>query len=57
MLHQNALASIFGSQANVSKFLSGKRKLSKSQIMGLKKKFGISADFFIKKFMDIASYF
>lgn len=47
-LHQKDLADIFGSQANVSKFLNGERALSKSQIMGLKKKFGISADLFVK---------
>ena len=46
-LHQVGLADIFGSQANVSKFLNGERKLSKSQICKLKKRFGISADFFI----------
>ncbi len=47
-LNQNDLADVFGSQANVSKFLNGERSLSKNQIAGLKKKFGISADFFIK---------
>ena len=47
-LHQKDLAPIFGSQANVSKFLNGERTLSKKQILGLKKKFGISADFFLK---------
>jgi HTH-type transcriptional regulator / antitoxin HigA len=47
-LNQNDLADIFGGQANVSKFLSGERSLSKSQIAGLKKRFGISADFFVK---------
>lgn len=47
-LHQEDLANIFGGQANVSKFLNGIRSLSKSQILGLKKKFGISADFFVK---------
>lgn len=46
-LHQKDLADIFGSQANVSKFLSGKRTLGKNSIAGLKKKFGISADFFL----------
>lgn len=47
-LHQADLADIFGGQANVSKYLNGKRPLSKNQIAGLKKKFGISADFFVK---------
>ncbi len=47
-LNQSDLADIFGGQANVSKFLNGKRPLSKNQIAGLKKKFGISADFFVK---------
>lgn len=47
-LHQIDLADIFGGQANVSKFLNGERSLSKNQIVGLKKRFGISADFFVK---------
>ena len=47
-LHQADLADIFGGQANVSKYLNGERSLSKNQIVGLKKKFGISADFFVK---------
>jgi HTH-type transcriptional regulator/antitoxin HigA len=47
-LHQSDLADIFGSQANVSKFLNGERQLSKKQITGLKKRFGISADFFVR---------
>lgn len=47
-LHQNDLADIFGGQANVSKYLNGERQLSKKQIAGLKKKFGISADFFVR---------
>lgn len=46
-LHQKDLADIFGSQANVSKFLNGERQLGKNAILGLKKKFGISADFFV----------
>ena len=46
-LFQKDLAPIFGGQGNVSKFLSGERSLTKRQIMGLKKRFGISADFFI----------
>jgi HTH-type transcriptional regulator/antitoxin HigA len=47
-LHQIDLADIFGSQANVSKYLNGERSLSKNQIIGLKNKFGISADFFMR---------
>lgn len=47
-LKQMDLADIFGGQANVSRFLSGERQLSKSQIVGLKNKFKISADFFLK---------
>jgi HTH-type transcriptional regulator/antitoxin HigA len=47
-LHQIDLADIFGGQANVSKYLNGERTLSKNQIAGLKKKFGISADFFVR---------
>lgn len=47
-LHQVDLADIFGGQANVSKFLNGERPLSKNQIAGLKKRFGISADFFVR---------
>jgi HTH-type transcriptional regulator/antitoxin HigA len=47
-LNQVDLADIFGSQANVSKYLNGERSLSKNQISGLKEKFGISADFFVK---------
>lgn len=46
-LYQKDLAPIFGSQANVSKFLSGERALNKKQIEGLKLKFSISADLFI----------
>jgi HTH-type transcriptional regulator / antitoxin HigA len=46
-LHQKDLADIFGGQANVSKFLKGERQLGKNAIVGLKKKFGISADFFV----------
>jgi len=46
-LHQKDLADIFGSQANVSKFLNGERALGKKAISGIKKRFGISADFFI----------
>lgn len=47
-LHQTDLGDIFGGQANVSKFLNGERSLSKNQIAGLKKRFKISADFFVK---------
>lgn len=47
-LHQVDLADIFGGQANVSKYLNGERPLSKNQIIGLKKMFGISADFFVR---------
>lgn len=47
-LLQTDLADVFGGQANVSKFLSGERPLSKNQIIGLKKQFGISADFFLR---------
>jgi len=46
-LHQKDLADIFGSQANVSKFLNGERQLGKNAILRLKNRFGISADFFI----------
>lgn len=47
-LKQIDLADIFGGQANVSKFLNGERPLSKSQILGLKNRFNISADFFLR---------
>lgn len=47
-LRQEDLADIFSGQANVSKFINGERSLSKNQISGLKKCFGISADFFVK---------
>lgn len=47
-LHQKDLASIFGGQANVSKFLNGERSLGKNHIAELKRKFKISADFFLK---------
>jgi HTH-type transcriptional regulator/antitoxin HigA len=47
-LKQVDLADIFGGQANVSRFLNGERALSKSHILGLKNKFRISADFFLK---------
>lgn len=47
-LHQTDLADIFGGQANVSKYLNGERPLSKNQIVKLKRRFGISADFFVR---------
>lgn len=47
-LKQADLADIFGGQANVSRFLSRERPLSKAQILGLKNKFNISADFFLR---------
>jgi HTH-type transcriptional regulator/antitoxin HigA len=47
-LHQVDLADIFGGQADVSKFLNGERPLSKNQIAGLKRRFGISADIFVR---------
>ncbi|MES2217159.1 MAG: transcriptional regulator [Pseudomonadota bacterium] len=47
-LKQVDLADIFGGQANVSRFLNGERELSKSQIIGLKNRFKISAVFFLK---------
>lgn len=47
-LTQVDLADIFGGQANVSKYLNGERPLSKNQMIGLKRRFGISADFFLK---------
>ncbi len=47
-LHQRDLADIFSGQANVSKYLNGERPLSKKQIIGLKKRFGISSDIFVK---------
>nr|HAT8715417.1 transcriptional regulator [Legionella jordanis] len=47
-LTQKDLAPIFGSQANVSKFLNGERNLAKNHICELKKKFKLSADFFLR---------
>jgi HTH-type transcriptional regulator / antitoxin HigA len=47
-LQQSDLADIFGGQGNVSKFLNGERPLSKNQIAGLKKRFKISSDIFVK---------
>ena len=46
-LKQKDLIDIFGNQGNVSKFLNGQRELSKAQILGLKKRFGVSSDHFI----------
>ena len=43
-LVQTDLAQIMGSQGNVSKFLTGKRKLTIMQVKALSKLFGISAD-------------
>lgn len=47
-LNQRDLSDVFGGQANVSKFLNGKRALSKSQIIGLKQKFKINVDLFLR---------
>lgn len=47
-LHQKDLAPLFGGQANVSKFLNGERGLGKRHIAELKRKFKISADFFLR---------
>jgi HTH-type transcriptional regulator/antitoxin HigA len=47
-LSQEDLAPVFGNQGNVSKFLNGHRKLSKSQITKLSAYFKISTDFFFK---------
>ena len=47
-LHQEDLIDIFGNQGNVSKFLSGQRKLSKLQITKIVARFNISADFFFR---------
>ena len=47
-LYQKDLADIFGGQANVSKFLNAERALNKAHIAALKKRFNISADFFIR---------
>ena len=46
-LKQNDLVDVFGSQAVVSKVLSGKRSISKSQAKLLGKKFNISVQAFI----------
>lgn len=51
-LRQVDLAEIFGGQANVSKFLHGERPLSKNQIIGLKNKFKISAEVFLRNAKD-----
>ena len=47
-LTQNDLAGVFGSQGNVSKFLSGERQLGKTQLIGLKNLFNLSADAFLE---------
>ena len=46
-LTQASLAHIFGGKSNISEVLSGKRELSKSQIRGLSKRFGLPADAFM----------
>lgn len=46
-LCQKDMIDVFANQGNVSKFLSGERKLSKTQITKLVTKFNISADFFL----------
>ena len=46
-LYQKDLADIFGGQANLSKFLHGKRPLAKNHIIGLKNRFQLSSDFFL----------
>jgi HTH-type transcriptional regulator/antitoxin HigA len=43
-LKQRDLVPIFGSEAQVSMFLSGKRALTVNQIQALSRRFGISAD-------------
>ncbi|MCF6767949.1 hypothetical protein L3V86_06215 [Thiotrichales bacterium 19S11-10] len=43
-LKQKDLVDIFGSQGNVSSFLSGRRKLTLKQIQALKDQFYLSAD-------------
>lgn len=48
-LQQKDLAQVFGGQGNISKFLNGERSLGKNQILGLKKRFHLSADFFLKE--------
>lgn len=45
-LLQKDLIDIFSNQGNVSKFLNGERKLSKTQIAKITHRFKISADFF-----------
>jgi HTH-type transcriptional regulator / antitoxin HigA len=47
-LNQEDMLDVFRNQGNVSKFLNGQRKLSKSQICKLVSRFNISADFFFK---------
>lgn len=46
-LQQKDMVDVFGNQGNVSKFLSGDRALSKTQVSKLKNKFKISADLFL----------
>lgn len=47
-LSQKDLIDIFGNQGNVSKFLNAERRLSKTQIAKIVKRFNLSADFFFK---------
>jgi HTH-type transcriptional regulator/antitoxin HigA len=46
-LRQVDLATVFGSQSNVSEVLSGKRQINARQARGLAQRFGISAAVFI----------
>ncbi len=46
-LTQASLAPIFGGKSNISEVLSGKRGLSKRQILGLSQRFGLPADVFM----------
>lgn len=46
-LRQGDLADVFGSQARVSKVLSGKREISKAQAKRLADRFRVSTDVFI----------
>ena len=47
-LTQKDLIDIFGNQGNVSKFLNAERTLSKTQIIKIRERFSISADFFMR---------
>lgn len=47
-LTQKDLIDIFGNQGNVSKFLNAERTLSKTQIIRIRERFSISADFFMR---------